>query len=241
MTSLKKLFSFQKISIFLSIIACCLSVFSIISVNKIKHDISNGEMVEKRFKPIKDIPDVEVIKADGSITKITAKESNDELSKILSKKNENNKQNNNKNDKKNVEKKKNDIIPVSRDNKNTIKSKQSAKDDKKNNNLKNIQDREVYVEIKNKIEEKKENKENIDKIHGAYVIQAGAYKDKNVALKQCQKFQQYLNGKHCNLATNNNLTFRVILYPFNTKQEAENFANKFKEQAKVDCLVKQNA
>ena len=232
MTKLKIIMNLQKASLFLSVVACALSIFALISVNKMQIFINNNEVINSRFKPIKDIPDVEIIKPDGTVEKISARKSQDELSKILGNKNSKNeiklnkdvkevKKNSNNKDKKPIE-------PVSREKQNVVKTKEVVK--------------ETTVVKQDTQQPVKPNTEsvNTEKIHGNFVVQIGAFKDRAIALSQCNKIKQHLNGKYCNVATSNNLVFRSIIYPFVSNDEALKFVSDFSQKTKINCLVKKN-
>ena len=78
-------------------------------------------------------------------------------------------------------------------------------------------------------------------INGAFVIQAGSFKGKSLAETQCKKILAKVSfgDKKCGIAHGSN-SYRTIIYPFKTNNEASAFANKVQKSTKISCLVKRN-
>ena len=249
MQKLKGIVFLQKLSLLASVFAVCLSIIAIISVNRIKLNTEHYDVHDKLFKPIKDLPDVEIIKVDGSVEKIRATESKDELGKLLDKKNDN------KNEA-NIKRKEQEIIREVKniDNRIKINDKVLEKKDEKG-----VQEKNLKKEVKaiKPVERNTSKVINIStpsvkqhtqeqvavksKIHGNFVVQIGAFKDKNIALKQCENVKAYLEGKSCDIATSNNQVYRAIIYPFDTRKDAEEYLNKFSLKTRIIGLIKKNA
>ena len=242
MLKIKKIVLLQNISIALGVLAFCLSVFSVYSISKINEKIknfNNDRSMNGVFKPIKDIPDVEIVNKDGSIVKVHAKESSDELGKIIDLKREKNnsakKNTNTTNNKPNSKTGKDDkkslnssarktnkpqVVPVSR-NDVADKAKQASQ--------------QAYQQQKQQV--KKVNNNNVV---GDFIVQIGAFKDKGVAEKQCQKARPSIEGKRCGVVPVNEQTFRAVVYPFATNESAVLFANKLTNVLGTICIAKKN-
>ena len=77
-------------------------------------------------------------------------------------------------------------------------------------------------------------------ISGKYVIQTGAFKIKNQAQKQCEKIRKSvkLQDKQCQYVFKNN-QYRVIIFPFENKNSADEFA-KILSRKNFPVLTKKN-
>jgi len=250
MQKLKGVVAMQKISLLASCVAVCLSMISIISINKIKTNLYNNDIGEKVFKPIKDIPDVEVIKVDGSIEQINSTESKDVFGKLMYNKKDNK-----------VKKQEQEVIKeAKKENVKQIKLNEKVfakKEDKKDISNNVVKANKIVTPIErtkntnqnkqNNLQQSKHaimNEQNTftkNKIHGSFVVQIGAFKDKNVAVKQCENVKNNLNGKDCNIATTNNQVYRSIIYPFNSYQDANEYLIVFSSKTRITGLIKKNA
>ena len=242
MLKIKKIVLLQNVSIALGVLAFCLSIFSAYSISKINEkikDFSNDRSMNGVFKPIKDIPDVEIVNKDGSVVKVHAKESSDELGKIIDLKRE-----------------KNNSATRNANTANNKPSSKTGKDDKKNVNNsahKNNKQQVVPVSRRNAVDKAKQvpqqalqqQKQQIKKVNntnvvGDFIVQIGAFKDKSVAEKQCQKARPSIEGRRCGVVPVNEQTFRAVVYPFATNESAVLFANKLTNALGTVCIAKKN-
>ena len=252
MANLKKIIIWQNISLATSIFACIFSIYALISVNKVKRLSFDGINYQNSFKPIKMITDVEIVQPDGTTSSINAIESHDNLGEKLKEQEERTnaikqaKQvNKNSHSTPNIENKisltntipatvknisKKHIQSVSQDIHHNVPMKRV---DNNNNSKPSITEKPI-----NRSEESVANNK---KIYGNFVVQIGAFKERDKSLQQCQKVKQHLNNKKCYTATTNGQVFRTIVYPFDKNDEAVNFANKFSVTTRLSCLVKKNA
>ena len=121
----------HKISLFISVLAIILSIVNFVFFRcKCGKKNENNEVaiLNQDFKPIEKVPDVEIVKADGTVSTIKSSESNDKISDIIDdkKKNQKNKE----------QKKINKIVKVREVEKNIIPVKREQKNIKKNNDIK---------------------------------------------------------------------------------------------------------
>ena len=242
MLKIKKIVLLQNVSIALGVLAFCLSIFSAYSISKINEkikDFSNDRSMNGVFKPIKDIPDVEIVNKDGSVVKVHAKESSDELGKIIDLKRE-----------------KNNSATRNANTANNKQNSKTGKDDKKNVNNsahKNNKQQVVPVSRHNAVDKAKQvpqqapqqqkqqvKKVNNNNIVGDFIVQIGAFKDKSVAEKQCQKARPNIEGRRCGVVPVNEQTFRAVVYPFATNESAVLFANKLTNVLGTVCIAKKN-
>lgn len=81
----------------------------------------------------------------------------------------------------------------------------------------------------------------LDKISGNYVIQVGAFKLENQAKQQCEKIKNRvdLQSRQCRYVFKNN-QYRVIVFPFDDKKSADEFADVLLSN-KFPVLTKKNA
>ena len=83
-------------------------------------------------------------------------------------------------------------------------------------------------------------KVNNNNIVGDFIVQIGAFKDKSVAEKQCQKARPNIEGRRCGVVPVNEQTFRAVVYPFATNESAVLFANKLTNVLGTVCIAKKN-
>ena len=300
MTKLKKMMINQSIAMVLSFVAFVFSIYALISVNKIKNSI-DIDFIQREgvFKPIKKVPDVEIVNKDGSIQQVNAVESKDPLGKLLEEKanqknvdNDKNavnnarhkgdqgmqkdgktgnnaveksihqNYNNGENDKKEEKNGKSinkslDKKPISRDNSKTqsridksegnkqLNVADENKDKSKISNQTTNNNHKISIDInKNKVGDKNSNQSVVkgeNGINGAYVVQVSALKDRLLAEKQCKKIAGKIGNKKCGISTTNNQFFRVIIYPFNSEDEASKFTNRLSANERIYGFVKKNS
>ena len=254
----------QNIFNILSIVAVVMATVSFVSVNNFEKAMIENKTANwqknKTSRFIKEIPDVEIVNADGSIVKLNSTEDNyDELKGLQYNGNKSNDENNvrdnsdyNKEkflDKKKVVVKKDSsdlkkIIPVSRNE--NIKDKTDVENPEK--------------KVKNDLFEKKnsennESNDNINRTHddtvqkvtlhaknlGNFVVQVAAFKNMVQAENQCKKIEPAIKDKHCGVVTLANSFYCSIVYPFDSRDEANEFSKKMSEKIKVKCFVRTNA
>ena len=215
MQKIKSIVLLIRISVVLSIVSFIMALISIISINKINNDIVNIATSEgKGFSLIGKVPDVEIIRPDGSIDKIKANESNDKLNDII----ENKVAGKKKEEKKEL--KQNLVLP--------------KKDDKKDN----TKNDKVIKNVDKKVETNKENiskndtKTNINKKEVSFYIQIGAFTKQDLAEKQCKNIKKSItNGKQCivimdkvkDKENKDKEMFKSVVSTFKDKKEAEEF------------------
>ena len=174
------------------------------------NEIEFGAVAEKKpFQQIEKVPDVEVIKPDGTIIKAKSIESHDNLDKIVSKEIE------------------------------TAKPVEVAKTEP-------VKQEKAPAVVARPAETQKAQTQEVKKtepqgINGAFVVQAGSFKSKSLAETQCKKILAKVNfgDKKCGVAQGNG-SYRSIIYPFKSNNEASTFANRVQKSTKISCLVKRN-
>lgn len=252
---IKNLFFLQSISNILSILAVVMALLSLLFASSLKNKINKKTSVEnkQKFVSINSIPDVEVVKIDGSIAKINATNSHDMIGDLLKRneidgkkvdKTENNKKENVKNnsmtennsavvsvknnnisskvDNVNVDKTKaKKVVPVSRNNAVTMKNNKKSNAEKKN---------------VNRVDNNKKN------IHSKFLVQASAFRSKELAEKQCKKIKEFNSAKHCFVSPSvKGQFYRTMVAPFDTYQDALDFAGKLSIKLNINCFVKKNS
>lgn len=206
------------ISIFISVLALLLAVIANRRISNMQAENSAefGTVAEKKsFQQIEKIPDVEVIKPDGTVIKAKSIESHDNLDKIVNKE-----------------------VEATRS-ADAVKT-EPAKQEKQSEITKTpvVVARPVETPKAQTQEVKKTEPQGIN---GAFVIQAGSFKSKSLAEMQCKKILAKVNfgEKKCGIAHGNG-SYRTIIYPFKNNNEASTFANKVQKRTKISCLVKRN-
>ncbi len=207
------------VSIFISILALLLAVIANRRVSNMQNaqEIEFSAVAEKKpFQQIEKVPDVEVIKPDGTVIKAKSIESHDNLDKIVSKEVEMTRP---------VEVVK--MEPTNNEKKSEISKTPVVVARPKETKQSQVQ------EVK---------KTESQGINGAFVVQAGSFKSKSLAETQCKKIlaKVKFGDKKCGIAHGNG-SYRTIFYPFNNNNEASAFANKIQKNTKISCLVKRNA
>lgn len=256
----------QNIFNILSIVAIIMATVSLVSVNNFEKTIIKNEAVDlqknKISRFIEEIPDVEIVNADGSVVKLNSTEDNYNESKRSENTNsnksddENNTGNNNDYDEeKFLDKKKaianngsnlGKIIPVSRNEdvkKDKIDVGNFEKKDK--NNLLEEKDNENNSELNDSA-----NRERSDSMQkailqaknlGNFVVQVATFKNVVQAENQCKKIKFAIEDKHCDVVAVANNFYCSVVYPFNSKDDAYEFSKKLSEKIKVKCFVRTNA
>ena len=168
---------------------------------------------------INDIPDTTIIKKDGSRVEVKSYKANDNLNGII------------------VENE--DVSNGISENGRKISNKSGIIS--KENKPSNINKEEKYSPKETKTyvsTQMKLSQEGI--ISGKYVIQTGAFKIKNQAQKQCEKIRKSvkLQDKQCQYVFKNN-QYRVIIFPFENKNSADEFA-KILSRKNFPVLTKKN-
>lgn len=198
------------ISIFISVLALLLAVIANRRISNMQsaNEIEFGAVAEKKpFQQIEKVPDVEVIKPDGTIIKAKSIESHDNLDKIVSKEIE------------------------------TAKPVEVAKTEP----VKQEKAPAVAARPTETSKPQESKKTEPQGINGAFVVQAGSFKSKSLAETQCKKILAKVNfgDKKCGVAQGNG-SYRSIIYPFKSNNDASAFANKVQKSTKISCLVKRN-
>lgn len=207
------------ISIFISVLALLLAVIANRRISNMQSasDAEFGAVAEKKsFQQIEKVPDVEVIKPDGTVIKAKSIESHDNLDKIVSKE-----------------------VEIAKPEE--VAKTEPAKQDKQSETQKApvVVARPAETPKAQTQEVKKTEPQGIN---GAFVIQAGSFKSKSLAEMQCKKILAKVNfgDKKCGIAHGNG-SYRSIIYPFKNNNDASAFANKVQKSTKISCLVKRNA
>ena len=201
---------FYYIPIFISVLALLLAVIANRRISNMQaaNETEFGAVAEKKpFQQIEKVPDVEVIKPDGTIIKAKSIESHDNLDKIVSKEIE------------------------------TAKPVEVAKTEP----VKQEKAPAVAARPTETSKPQESKKTEPQGINGAFVVQAGSFKSKSLAETQCKKILAKVNfgDKKCGVAQGNG-SYRSIIYPFKSNNEASTFANKVQKSTKISCLVKRN-
>ena len=190
-----------------SIIAICVSVKN----NNQVVELSQSNKIERSHTYndnnkviINDIPDTTIIKKDGSRVEVKSYKANDNLNGII------------------VENE--DVSNGISENRRKISNKSGIIS--KENKPSNINKEEKYSpkETKSYVStQKKLSQEGV--ISGKYVIQTGAFKVRQQAQRQCEKIRKSvkLQDKQCQYVFKNN-QYRVIIFPFENKNSADEFA-----------------
>ena len=204
---------FYYLPVFISVLALILAIIANRRISNMQtaNETEFGTVAEKKsFQQIEKVPDVEVIKPDGTVIKAKSIESHDDLDKIVNKEAKTAK-------------------PVE------VVKTEPAKQEK------------AHVAVARPVEAPKAQPQEAKKaepqgINGAFVIQAGSFKGKSLAETQCKKILAKVSfgDKKCGIAHGSN-SYRTIIYPFKTNNEASTFANKIQKSTKISCLVKRNA
>jgi cell division protein FtsN len=207
------------ISIFISILALLLAVIANRRISNMQsaNESEFSTVAEKKpFQQIEKVPDVEVIKPDGTVIKAKSIESHDNLDKIVSKEVETTKAS--------------EVSEAER-------AKREKQSEKVNTPVVVARPAETP-----KAQTQEVKKSEPQGINGAFVIQAGSFKSKSLAETQCKKILAKVNfsDKKCGIAHGNG-SYRSIIYPFKNNNEASAFANKVQKSTKISCLVKRNA
>ena len=82
MVQIRKMLTIQKLSLFISCIALVFSIIAFAIANQANYGKMEYE-INRGFKPIGHVPDVEIIKADGSVEKLNAIKSHDKLNDLM--------------------------------------------------------------------------------------------------------------------------------------------------------------
>ena len=218
----------NKISLIISFISITISLVTICISIKINNQVSLY-LQNKVFKQAKltnnsdaviiyDIPDTTVIRRDGSTVEVKSHKANDKLNGVII---ENETSNNSATNNKQQPENKTSVISE-KSNSNNIHQKQSTQE-----------------EINTNIYKQTTSKQN-GVISGKYVIQAGSFKNKQQAQKQCEKIKKSINAqdKQCQCVFKNN-QYRVIIFPFEDTDSADKFS-KILSKKKIPVLVKKN-
>ena len=210
-----------------SIIAVCVSVKN----NNQVVELSQSNKIERSHAYndnnkviINDIPDTTIIKKDGSRVEVRSYKANDNLNGIIV----NDKKTNNKIDDGKIVFNSDDVI--------NVKSDIPANRNEKNIQPENKNDNLIKIALPKNIT--KLSQEGV--ISGKYVIQAGAFKVKQQAQKQCEKIRKSvkLQDMQCQYVFKNN-QYRVIIFPFDSKNSADEFA-KILSSKHFPVLTKKN-
>ena len=136
------------------------------------------------------------------------------------------------------------IVPVSRNG--NIKEKTDVKNlennnkndffEKKNNENNSELNADVNRIRDNSIQEVTLHAKNL----GNFIIQVATFKSMAQAENQCKKIEFAIGDKHCGVVTLANSFYCPIVYPFNSKDDANEFSKKLFEKAKVKCFVRSN-
>ncbi len=252
---IKKIFFLQSISNVLSVLAVVMALLSLLFASSLKNKINKKASVEnkQKFVSINSIPDVEVVKIDGSIAKINATNSHDMIGDLLKRneidgkranKTEDSKKENVKNNSVNennsavVNVKNNDIINKVDDvNVDKIEVKKVVPVSRNNiSTMKNNKKNNVKKKNVNRIDNNKKN------IHSKFLVQTSAFRSKELAEKQCKKIKEFDSVKHCFVSPSAKGQFyRTMVAPFNTYRDALDFANKLSIKLNINCFVKKNS
>ena len=190
-----------------SIIAICVSVKNnnqVLELSQYNKIDRTSEYRDNNRVFINDIPDTTIIKKDGSRVEVKSYKANDNLNGII------------------VENE--DVSNGISENRRKISNKSGIIS--KENKPSNINKEEKYSpkETKSYVStQKKLSQEGV--ISGKYVIQTGAFKVRQQAQRQCEKIRKSvkLQDKQCQYVFKNN-QYRVIIFPFENKNSADEFA-----------------
>ena len=205
-----------------SIIAICVSVKNnnqVVELSQYNKIDRTSEYRDNNRVFINDIPDTTIIKKDGSRVEVKSYKANDNLNGII------------------VENE--DVSNSISENGRKISNKSGIIS--KENKPSNINKEEKYSPKETKTyvsTQMKLSQEGV--ISGKYVIQTGAFKIKNQAQKQCEKIRKSvkLQDKQCQYVFKNN-QYRVIIFPFDNKISADEFA-KILSSKRFPVLTKKN-
>ena len=247
MIKIKRIVLLQNVSIALGVIAFVISMFCVTSILKVNEKIDSLNFDNKKdFTLIKDnIPDVEVISNDGSVVKVHAKKSEDEVGKLIGVRQEKNGSDNKKNIGKNLSNSSSHKQRQNNNNGNIRREEHGAVNlnGSVNKNSEKIapmsrSDSKKYQQQQQVKEVRKDN--TPVRIPGNFIVQIGAFKDRGTAEKQCQKVRASIGEKQCGVVVANGQAFRAVIYPFATNDSAVVFANKLSNKLNIACLAKKN-
>lgn len=187
-------------------------------INQDKHYDANSNVI------VSNIPDTTIIRKDGSRVEVRSYKANDSLNGIIV----NNNSNGNTIDNEKVTFDSNEIVSVKNDTNETHNIENNKPEIKGDENIKITLPKNISTLSQEGV------------ISGKYVIQAGAFKVKNQAQKQCEKIKKSVNlqGRQCQFVFKNN-QYRVIIFPFDSKLSADEFA-KILSNKKFPVLTKKN-
>ncbi|MBQ7552356.1 MAG: SPOR domain-containing protein [Rickettsiales bacterium] len=225
----------NKISLVVSFLAFTASVTAVCISAKINNQVVEGSQCCKieQIKSysdnnkviINDIPDTTIIRQDGSRVEVKSYKANDSLNGIIV---NDEKINNSEFDNGKIVFNSNDVINVKSDTQTTRNEKDIQKENKTDNLIKITLPKNIT----------RLSQEGV--ISGKYVIQTGAFKVRQQAQRQCERIRKSvkLQDKQCQYVFKNN-QYRVIIFPFENKNSADEFA-KILSSKKFPVLIKKN-
>lgn len=227
---MKKIFiNANKISLVVSFLALTTSIIAVcVSVknNNQVIELSQSNKIERSHAYndnnkviINDIPDTTIIKKDGSRVEVKSYKANDNLNGIIVE----------------SEDASNGISENGRkiSNKSGVISKENKPSNINKEEKYSPKETKAYVSTQMKL-----SQEGV--ISGKYVIQTGAFKVRQQAQRQCEKIRKSvkLQDKQCQYVFKNN-QYRVIIFPFENKNSADEFA-KILSRKDFPVLTKKN-
>ncbi len=212
--------SLSILSFVVSIIAICLSIKAInsVMVSTIKYNDSFANK-EKTINFVDKVPDVDIVRQDGSVISVKTYDSKDSVNKIIREE-----------EKKQIKLKSNKIS-LNNNNRNNLSSS-----NKKNNVVKNNV-KKTNVQNINVVKQEETDKTGI---HGNYVIQVGSFYNPERAVNECDRVRKTMKEKKCDIKVVSANNVRTIVYPFDTKEEATQFSIKMNQMLKIQSFVKKN-